>query len=68
MLQQADPVHQTRYFKLENFQTQIKIDWEMLVNALLIKMTLQNWFFSYTANVLSAEITDKCLQTKSKDN
>ena len=23
---------------------------------------------SYTANVLSAEITDECLQTKSKDN
>ena len=44
MLQQADPVHQTRYFKLENFQTQMQIDWGMLVNALLIKMTLQYWF------------------------
>ena len=30
MLQQADPVHQTRYFKLENFQTQMQIDWGML--------------------------------------
>ena len=46
MLQQADPVHQTRYFKLENFQTQMQIDWGMLVNALLIKMTLQYWFSS----------------------
>ena len=24
--------------------------------------------FPYTANVLSAEITDECLQAKSKDN
>ena len=38
------PVHQTRYFKLENFKCQMQIDWGMLVNALLIKMTLQNWF------------------------
>ena len=33
-------------------------------------LTLKRLFMYllYTANVLSAEITDECLQTKSKDN
>ena len=31
-------------------------------------MILQDTFEIYTANVLSAEFTDECLQIKSKDN
>ena len=37
-------------------------------NAMLVAVIFLPSLSNYTANVLSAESTDKCLRTKSKDN
>ena len=44
---------------------------QVLSNFKVMATYLQKWYNcepTYTANVLSAEIADECLQTKSKDN
>ena len=56
------------HVKHQETRTQLyRQTWKIFLNTKVLS-TLGDINTSYTANVLSAEIADECLQTKSKDN